>query len=236
MINDFLISLTTETAEALYQGFGTLQYPAFIVMIVLHSIRYPVTKKEKIFLCVLFVFSLYWGNALCSIFSRITNGIVPGINMGVAFLFFLLVIVSGAYMLNIPIFLSLDAIIPVYILGRGLAIIGCIFTGCCHGFSCDWGIYSRMAEVVTVPTVFIDCVVSCAIVVYLALIARKSHYAEHGRVTAIAMILFGALRLVIDILRDNHKLLLMLTFEGFCGILYIVAGAIILACFKFAKR
>lgn len=228
MINDFLLSLTAATADELYVGFGCLQYPAYIGMITFYSFQYPTTKKEKVLLCIIFAISLYWGNTFCSILSRISNGIVPGINMGVAFLFFLLIVTSGSYMLHIPVFLSLDALVPVFILGRGLAIIGCIFTGCCYGFPCAWGIYSPRTELTVFPTVIIDAFFSYAIVAFLVILAQRSRYSGDGRVCAIGLMLFGLLRVVIDILRDNWKLVSVFTVEGLFGMLYILVGMYIL--------
>lgn len=71
-----------------------------------------------------------------------------------------------------------------------------------------------------------DMVMSYIIVVYLMLAGKKQHVS--GMTAAKGMLLFGILRYVIDVLRDNEKLISMITVEGICGILYALAGLILL--------
>ena len=222
------MQLSPEARMELYNQLGILQYPAFILILFWVCVKYRVPTKHKIILWIAFVVARFWGVGLVPVMSRITGGIVPTPNMGVGFLFFLVVLVAIVYFANTPILFTLDAAIPAFILGRGLAITGCIFQGCCHGYPIAWGIYSGTAENIMFPTVPLDILVSCCIAFYLILLTKRQQYSGNGITAAIGMILFGLLRVLIDILRDNHKLVFVLTIEGFCGILYVVSGYLLL--------
>ena len=221
------MELPAETCDALYIGLGKLRWPAYIGMLIWACVRFPLTVKKKIFLWVLFAASFLWGTEFCYLLGDLTKGVVPG-NLGVAFMLFLMMVAAGSLVLKIPVRLSMDALIPAYVLGRGLIILGCLFAGCCHGFPASFGVYSRVAETITFPTVIIDSVVSCGIVIYLLVLARKKRWCGDGSVAAQGLLLFGALRILIDILRDNQKLVFLFTFEGLCGFIYMIVGALIL--------
>jgi len=224
MINQFLMELPAETGNMLYVIFGWLKWPAFLGVFLGHSLKYSLSIKHKLLLGGIFVIACFWGESFCPLLCSVTNGIFPSVNMGIAFLFFSIIIAIISYTLKVPVMVALDAVAPVYLLGRGVAIIGCIFYGCCHGFASSIGIYSSIAETITFPTVMIDVLLSCLIVLYLVFLAKKNRYYGDGRIFAMSMVLFGILRVVIDILRDNQKLFLMLTIEGFFGILYVIMG------------
>lgn len=212
----------------MYNLLGNLQWPAFVGILLWATFRYKNPVKHKVVLWVAFAIARYWSGSMVPILSRITQKVIPGINMGVAFGLFVLIVVAIVYCVRVPVLFSLDASIPAFVLGRGLAITGCIFSGCCHGLPVPWGIYSSIAETSTFPTVLLDIVLSCCIVVYLMLLSRKLKFSGNGFVAAQGMLLFGLLRILIDILRDNKKLIWMLTAEGLFGIAYVVAGILLI--------
>jgi len=228
MINQYLQQLTPEEGYAIYNLLGNLKYPGFIGILLWASVKYRVSAKNKIVLWLTFAAAILWGGEMVPALYRITGGIIPKINMGVVFAFFVAVLAAMVYFLNVPVLLSLDIAIPAFILGRGLAITGCLFAGCCHGFPMPWGIYSGAAKTLTFPTVPLDILVSCSIVIHLMVLTSRQKYSGNGIVAATGMILFGILRLFIDILRDNQKLIFVLTAEGFFGIAYILAGWLLL--------
>lgn len=228
MINAYLEEISLSARQGFYQGFGIVMMAVYLIMLLWTVKQYRTGIKRAIAILVIFWGSYFWANLLCSTLFDVTKGIVPAVNLGVAFGFFLLLAFSLALALRIPVFSVLDAVTPVFILGRSVGILGCNFTGCCHGFPVPWGIYSNEAGCATVPTVLMDSIGSWAITAYLLYTARKAEYTGNGNVLARGLFLFGLLRTAIDILRDNDKLAGMLTFEGFCGILYALAGIVLL--------
>lgn len=224
------MQLSLETRRELYGLLGNLQYPAFVGMLILASIKYRVPVKHKVILWVAFAVSSLWGGNMIPVLGRLTGGIVPAPNMGIAFGIVMILLAAIVYSLRVPVLLSLDAAVPAYILGRGLAITGCIFYGCCYGHPVSWGIYSAVTETCVFPAVILDVAASCCIVIYLIVLAGKQDYTGNGAVAAIGMILFGVLRIIVDILRYNQKLVFLLTTEGFFGIAYVTAGCLLLRC------
>lgn len=222
------MSLPPEEGLRLYGALGNLQWPMYVAILLWVSIKYPIAKKQKLLLWVIFALALRWSWIFCPALKEITGGIVPAPNMGVALTFFCLLVMAMAYAVKIPVLTALDALLPAYILGRGAAILGCVFYGCCEGFPCSFGIYSGRSGCTVFPTVPMDIILSICITAYLIFLMGQNRYAGNGKVTAMGLVLFGILRLAIDILRDNQKLIFLLTFEGFCGIAYIVAGALLL--------
>ena len=227
-MNQYLMQLSPETRLELYSLLGNLQYPAFVGMLLLASIKYRIPAKHKIILWIAFALSSIWGGNLIPLLGRLTHGVIPTPNMGISFGLVMVLMAAIVYFLRVPVLLSLDAAVPAYILGRGLAISGCIFFGCCYGHPAAWGIYSAVAETFVFPTVMLDIAASCAIVICLIILAKKRGYSGDGTVAAMGMVLFGLLRLLIDLLRDNNKRFLLFTTEGLFGIAYIVAGILLL--------
>lgn len=221
MLNRYLMELSWEQGNTLYGLLGNLQWPAYVLLLLWVSWKFPISAKKKVFLWLIFFVARFWSAELCPLLYEVTNGFFPRINLGVAFLFFLVIAAALAYMLKVPVLLSLDTLIPPFILGRGLAITGCIFTGCCQGYPVAWGIYSRASETTTFPTVILDIVFSCLIAGYLLYLNCKHKYSGNGIAAAVGMATFGVLRLAIDILRDNGS---VVTIEGIFGLICGVAG------------
>ena len=207
---------------------GYLQWPAFIAVLLWATIKYPRPLKDKVILWVTFIIARYWGAYMVPLLSKVTHGIVPEANFGIAFGFVVLIVAAIAYCLRVPVGFALEAAVPAFILGRGLAITGCIFYGCCHGYPVSWGIYSAVTETCVFPTVILDVAASCTIVLYMMLLAKKRGYSGDGAVAARGILLFGLLRVLIDLLRDNNKRFFLFTAEGLFGIAYIVAGILLL--------
>lgn len=228
MINNYLLELPETACNTLYSVFGYFQWPVYFGMFLWYSTKFSLSVRQKVLLFVVFTISLFWGNSLCPLLHKVTGGIFPRANMGISFLFFLLIASSAVYMLRIPVLCSLDAIVPLFLLGRGVAIIGCIFTGCCYGYPSSWGLYSHRAETVVFPTVVLDSIISYLIVAFLLILARKQRYSGNGLVFATGLFLFGILRIIIDVLRDNWKLISVFTVEGFAGMTYALAGTILI--------
>ena len=227
-MNDFLMQLSLETRQELYGLLGYLQWPAFAAVLLWATIKYPCPLKDKIILWVAFVVARYWGAYVVPLLHNLAPGIFPSGNFGIAFGFVALIVAAIAYCFRVSVGFALDAAVPAFILGRGLAITGCVFFGCCRGYPVAWGIYSAVTETFVFPTVILDIVVSCGIVIYLIILAGKQNYSGNGSVAATGMLLFGLLRVLVDVLRDNNKRFLLFTAEGLFGIAYIVAGILLL--------
>lgn len=226
LFNQFLAEMPKETRLVLYGRFGTIMHVVMFAVLLLLMLRRFQNKKNVFRLLFSFYVAFYAGNMACNVLGNLTHNLIPKINLGVAFFFFLLVSTFLLWLLKAPVRQSLDIAVPVFILGRGVGIIGCLFPGCCHGFPAAWGIYSNHAGTTVVPTVLFDILLSFVIVVYLLLSKKK--LLTPGAIAARGILLFGVLRYVVDVLRDNNKLFLMVTTEGICGMIYVLIGLFLL--------
>ena len=104
MINEYLMQMSPDVGGSLYNMLGFLQYPAFIGMLLLASVKYRMPTKHKIVIWMAFAIALFWGSSLVPVLSRLTAGIIPGINMGVGFAFVMLILAALVYFLNVPVF------------------------------------------------------------------------------------------------------------------------------------
>lgn len=225
-INAVLMGIPAESRTLLYNGFGFVMHIVMVVFLIIRARRMLLNGASILKLFTTFYVAFFVGNFACNKLGVLTNGLIPKINLGVAFLFFLLTFVLLIRFCKAPIRPFLDNAIPVFILGRGIGIIGCLFTGCCHGFEAEWGIYSNITKTTVVPTVLFDMLLSYAIAGYICLPGKKCP--APGNCAAKGILLFGVLRYTIDVLRDNNKLFGMVTAEGICGIIYVLAGLIML--------
>lgn len=226
IINRILIELPPEIRSSLYDGFGFCMHIVMLVFLAVQAKYASLNKKGILQLFVSYYVAFSAGNIACNVSNSLTDGLIPRINLGVAFLVFLLVLILLLRLLKAPVCPFLDISVPVFLLGRAVGIIGCIFTGCCHGFFATWGIYSHQAKTTVVPTVLVDIASSCVIVFYLLL--KRKKVSASGMIATKGILLFGVLRYVVDVLRDNQKQFGFLTAEGICGALYVLIGFVLL--------
>ncbi len=97
-----------------------------------------------------------------------------------------------------------DFVAPLLGIFHGVTHLGCIFEGCCHGYSSSWGLFSNEADAVCFPIQPIEAVSSIAIGVILMLLFLKGK--QQGRLYAWYLFLFGATRFGWEFLRDNEKI------------------------------
>lgn len=226
MINQFLAELSTDSRSMLYSGFGAIMHVVMLIFLIIQARHASLNKKNVLQLFVAYYVAFFAGNSACNILGGLTGGVIPKINLGVAFSVFILVMFILLRITKAPVLQLMDIAVPTFILGRGIGIIGCLFPGCCHGFPATWGIYSHNAGTTVVPTVLFDILLSIAIVVYMLLSKKK--LPAPGVISANGILLFGVLRYAIDVLRDNNKLISGITVEGICGIIYVLGGLILL--------
>lgn len=85
-----------------------------------------------------------------------------------------------------------------------VARIGCIFSGCCHGYPSEWGLYSNSAGALCFPIQIVEICVALAIALLLLKLSKaKTH---QGKIYPYYLVLFGGTRFVLEFWRDNVKL------------------------------
>ncbi len=221
-INQYLFELSASERAEWYKAFGLEMYAFMAILFIWAAFVQRIKLKKAILIVVSFAAAFNLCPFIENWLSGLSNDLIPDRNLGAAFLSFLAVFCLLMYIFRVPIFEALDVAVPMYIGGRGITIIGCIFAGCCHGHYASWGIYSENAGYTTVPCPIIDIAASVLIAVCIVAFGRR--FGAHGKAAAYGLIAFGFLRYIIDVLRDNDKLLGLITFEGIFGFVYLCIG------------
>ncbi|MBR2338516.1 MAG: prolipoprotein diacylglyceryl transferase [Clostridia bacterium] len=115
-------------------------------------------------------------------------------------------------------------ILAFHIPGRS----GCIFTGCCYGYPCKWGLYSLEAGEKVFPVVFVESLMTLAILIFLLIRIHKKDYVPDGLTMPWALFLYGIGRFYTEFLRDNEKIWLGCSDIAFHALFMAVVGYVML--------
>lgn len=127
-----------------------------------------------------------------------------------------------------------DFLAPLIAVFHGVTHLGCIFTGCCHGYPSSWGLYSNEVGAVCFPLQPIEAVSSLLVAVVL-LVMMKCDF-QRGRLYGWYLVLFGATRFVWEFFRDNEKILFGISELAFHALAALVVGMIGLVIAEKLKR
>lgn len=100
--------------------------------------------------------------------------------------------------------LNMMAITPLFV--HAIARMGCLFTGCCYGYFCEWGFYSIKRQYNTFPVQIIEIVLLFLMILVLTIISKKQKYAPNGVLMPIMLIAYPILRITTEHWRDNYKI------------------------------
>ena len=82
---------------------------------------------------------------------------------------------------------------------------GCMFTGCCYGFPCDWGIYSRHTGANQFPVVWVESLFTLAILVFVICRICRKGYTPDGKNLPYFLLLYGVCRFLSETTRDHTQ-------------------------------
>ena len=111
---------------------------------------------------------------------------------------------------------------------HGISHFGCMFTGCCCGYTSSWGLYNVATYDIRFPIQPIEALIAVAIIVYLLIRAKKHNYVSDGREYPLMMVIFGSTRFVCEFLRDNDKMILGISNLAFHALFMFIVGVIAL--------
>lgn len=123
---------------------------------------------------------------------------------------------------------SLDFVAPCLCINHGIAHIGCIFAGCCHGYPCSWGLYSNETGARCFPTQPIESAVALAIAAYIWHREKKKGYGvgTDGLSFPLMLMLFGYSRFVLEFFRDNKKIVLGISALAIHALVNAIIGTV----------
>ena len=124
---------------------------------------------------------------------------------------------------------------PIGALIPGVSHLGCIFSGCCHGFPSNIGIYSNVAKTICFPIQPIESITNIIIGIVLFVMAKRK--IQQGRLYSWFMVLFGGTRFVFEFFRDNQKIIWGISDLAFHALASFLIGLIALILMKcFCKK
>ena len=103
---------------------------------------------------------------------------------------------------------------------------GCMFTGCCNGYSSSWGLYNVRKQEICFPTQPIEAIIAWLVIFYLLARAKKRNYVPDGLECPVMFILFGGSRFLCEFLRDNNKIFLGCSSLAFHALFMFLVGVI----------
>ena len=205
-LNDFLYLCYIKGWNGfLYELMFTSAYIGVFVVLIPYRKKYDISLKDTLIISAIFplitnliIITVAWIESGFTEWG--TNNILRAC-VYIPILFFVL-----AKALKIDYRRLLDFATPCLALVYAIGHLGCIFSGCCHGYPYYYGIWSPMAKNMVFPNQLIEIAVSLLIYVFLLEYAQKHKYKPTGKLYPLYLIVYGISRFFMEFLRDNKKL------------------------------
>ena len=188
-------------------------------------------KKWRVFVVLpVIVWFMAWFQSFIFPFLRVIQenqflGIQTATNSIVrVFVFIPLVCFVLAKVLRTRWSLVCDGVALYPLLRSGISQLACIFPGCCRGYSCSWGIYNIKVQENCFPTQILETVLTLGIFFFLVIRTKRKHYVSDGKLFPLMMVLYGAMRFVCELLRNNEKIFLGISAVGLHAAFLCVVG------------
>lgn len=91
------------------------------------------------------------------------------------------------------------ALLGFHTLGRS----GCMFTGCCYGFPCEWGMYSLHTDANQFPVVLVESLFTLAILIFIIVRICRRGYVPDGKNLPYFLLLYGVCRFFSEFARES---------------------------------
>lgn len=154
-------------------------------------------------------------------------GIETAVNSIVRVMVFLpLPALIPALILRVKWSLACDAIVMYPLIRSCLAQLACLFPGCCRGYEWEFGIYNIKTGSYHFPTQILETVLTLLIFAYLVMHIKGKQYVSDGSLYPRMMILYGIMRFICELLRDNEKILLGIPAVAFHAAFMVIVGAV----------
>lgn len=208
MIND-LMRLITEKGlnQLIYNIFFVAGGVGLMAFCFANAKNYKLPLKKAIpFVVIVYAVSVAWMFFLYWAESGFKN--FGGNNIVRIFVWVPLFSYPAAKLFKLDFRTTCDYLAPVVCVQHGISHFGCIFAGCCHGYSWEYGIWNPAYKYNMFPIQPIEALVAVGIVLFIWLRERKRGFAVDGESYPLMLILFGFTRFLLEFARDNEKLFL----------------------------
>ena len=205
-INDFLCS-QSDKGERLYSLFGVLATIIMVAIVIAYLCRMRTSLQDAVkgvFIAALAYFFTGYAQYFM-VWYRVGFDLAEYTNQtaNLALGFTLLPLLAWlcAKTLNTSVGFSGDVTALTLLGYHAVGRSGCIFTGCCYGFACDWGIYSHHTNANQFPVCIVESLFALGILIFLILrICRKGYFSD-GKNLPYFLLLYGACRFFTELTR-----------------------------------
>lgn len=207
MINEFLRS-QGEAASANYGLMGTIGLAVMMLAVVFYLIRMKAKWLDWIKGAVMSAIALYFCVYAYHFFTWYRSGFALNSyeqvsNLAVSFTALPLVAWLCAKAFNTSVGFAGD-ITALTLLGfHTFGRFGCFFGGCCYGFPCDWGFYSRYTSDYHFPTVAVESLFTLGIFIFVIVRICRKGYTPDGKNLPYFLLLYGTCRFFSEITRES---------------------------------
>lgn len=111
---------------------------------------------------------------------------------------------------------------------HALSRLACVFTGCCYGYPCSWGLWSIQTLENRFPVVLVESAYTLAILAVLLIRIRRRGGDPDGKSLPLMLVLYGLCRFGSEFLRDNEKLFWGLSALSLHALFMAAVGAALL--------
>ena len=224
----------TPMADILYYGFHVLGFLFVFLFNAWYGKKREISiGRSTVTTVIVYSVTYIWIYVLSWIESGFTH--FGGNNIVRGFIYIPLIAYPVAKMLKISWKDMCDFIAPCVCLTQGISHIGCIFTGCCAGYTCQWGIYNQRYGGTAFPVQLFEA--ATALIIFAALVYwnKKQAYRTEGKSYPIMLMLFGSTRFLWEFARNNEKIWLGCSSLAFHALFMSVVGLVVYCVIKRKK-
>lgn len=195
----------------IYQIFFYSGFVGLFIFLLCTCKKYKIEKwKSVVFTVSVYLMAYVWMFLLYWVAHGFQN--FGGNNIVRIFVWLPVFVWIMAKILKIDYKTALDFVSPCLCINHGIAHLGCIFAGCCHGYVSEFGVFNPIVQQKTFPIQPIEAVTALIIAVIIALRNKKRKYVPDGLSFPIMLMLFGYTRFIFEFFRDNRNTDLLFDF------------------------
>ena len=232
-MNELIKTIAEQGESMTYYGLvGDICLIASVLYSLYHGKRYGINLwKMAIIIAVAHYGRIALQNVIWEVLLYIKNEHFLGIHTAVnsivrIFVFIPLIVWPMAKIFKYKWGHVCDAIAMYLLIWSAIGQIGCIFPGCCAGYEVGWGLYNPITGGYHFPVQLFETFLTLLIIAYLIYHTHKNKFVSDGTLYPTVMVLYGFMRFICELFRNNEKIVLGCSGMGIHAIFMCVVGVI----------
>ena len=221
--------------QMMYNAFIAAAVLALLIFSLIHCKPYGLSRKQTMGLvlpvcaiAVALAFVLHW------VEHGFTNW--GGKDVLRVFIWIPVIAYPLAQLLKIDWLRACDYLSPHLPILQSVSKYGCLFTGCCKGYACSWGVYHPGTGQYLFPIQAVEALTSLAIAIFLCARQKKQGYKVDGLSYPLMLILFGTCRFFEEFARNDEKIIFGLSRFALHALLMVLIGVSVYFTLKEAQN